>query len=105
MTVAQVITIGQEQLIALPAEVRLDTNQVEVFQMGNRIFFDIYPTFQIKNPEKSADNLTERRQKFLKWRKEYEQVLAENPNETRQNPWENVNASQDTGRDFSWGNA
>ena len=97
MTIAKVINIGAEQLIALPTGFHVNAEQVSISKQENNFSIKIVP-----NTDNKLDiNLSQRQATFLAWRKAYETTFDESDYENFDNPWEGLR-SKDDGREFNW---
>lgn len=97
MTIAKVINIGAEQLIALPTGFHIDAEQVSISKQENNIIIEV----EQSTDRQSSVDMSERRASFLEWRKAYEATFDKSDCENWQNPWENLR-SEDAGREFNW---
>lgn len=99
MTIAKVINVGAEQLIALPTGFHLDAEQVNIIKQKNSLVIKVIP-----NTEYLSDNgISKRQASFLAWRKAYEATFDESDYENFENPWDGLR-SKDDGREFNWEN-
>ncbi len=97
MTIAKVINIGAEQLIALPAGFHIDAEQVNISKQKNSFLIKIVR--HIDN--KPNQDMSDRQSSFLAWRKAYDAALTEADYQDWDDPWENVR-SKEVGREFNW---
>ncbi|WP_230658268.1 hypothetical protein [Psychrobacter sp. I-STPA10] len=97
MTIAKIINIGAEQLIALPAGFHVDTEQVEIQKQENRLVIHLHQAESRQFDKECSD----RQASFLAWRKKLEQELSETDYQDWQDPWADVR-SKEEGREFNW---
>lgn len=97
MTIAKVINVGTEQLIALPAGFHINTEQVNISRQKNSFLINIVPNVD----NKLSQDMSERQSNFLAWRKSYDAALTESDDQDWGNPWEDVR-SKEVGREFNW---
>ncbi len=96
MTIAKVINVGAEQLIALPTGFHIDAKQVSISKRDNSFLITIPTT----NTKPNIDVL-DKQASFLAWRKAYEATFDELDNQNWESPWENLRAKEN-GREFNW---
>ena len=96
MTIAKVINVGAEQLIALPTSFHIDAEQVSISKRDNSFLITIPTT----NTKPNIDVL-DKQASFLAWRKAYEATFDESNNQNWNSPWENLR-SKENGREFNW---
>lgn len=99
MTIAKVINIGAEQLIALPTAFHIDADQVNIQKHESNLIINISHdksrAFVGVGDDKDNATPTDFYHRLMQWREENEAILADD------DPWAEVR-SRELGRDLSW---
>ncbi len=99
MTIAKVINVGSEQLIALPTGFHINAEHVSISKNKNSFLIKAIP-----NTDNSTEvDISERQASFLAWRRAYEATIDDIYKQDFDNPWENLRSKND-GREFNWEN-
>ncbi len=97
MTIAKVINVGAQQLIALPAGFYVAAEQVNISKQEDSLIINIIPNIDSKINRGKSD----RQASFLLWRQTYEAALTEADYKEWNDPWQNIR-SKENERDFNW---